>query len=59
MSIEGDPRVQQYIRVCSTAQASGRAEGSGIGSEGSMPGGDALLIPKQVQFFIYTAPRIG
>jgi alpha,alpha-trehalose phosphorylase len=64
--IEGDPRVQQYIRwnVFQLAQASGRAEGTGIGARGltgqAYDGNyfwdtEVYVLP----FLIYTAPRIA
>jgi alpha,alpha-trehalose phosphorylase len=64
--IAGDPRVQQYIRwnVFQLAQASGRAEGAGIGARGltgqAYDGNyfwdtEVYVLP----FLIYTAPRIA
>jgi alpha,alpha-trehalose phosphorylase len=64
--IEGDPRVQQYIRwnLFQLAQASGRAEGTGIGPRGLTGQAydghyfwdtEIYVLP----FLIYTAPRIA
>ena len=64
--IEGDPRVQQYIRwnLFQLAQASGRAEGTGIGPRGLTGQAydghyfwdtEVYVLP----FLIYTAPRIA
>jgi alpha,alpha-trehalose phosphorylase len=64
--IEGDPRAQQYIRwnLFQLAQASGRAEGTGIGPRGLTGQAydghyfwdtEVYVLP----FLIYTAPRIA